>query len=432
MLMRRLLLALAVVGVAGAAACVALAWRPALDAIAPPAASSFPAAQVAAGEQLAGAGNCASCHTAAGGAAWGGGLGLQTPFGLVYSPNISPDPQTGIGTWSVEAFARALREGVDRDGAHLYPAMPYTHFTKLRDEDIRAIYAFLMTRPAVVATERENTVPFPFSVRALQAGWKQLFFERGTYQDVAGKSAAWNRGAYLAEGLAHCAACHTPRNRFGAERRDAPYAGARIDGWLAPALDASNPAPLAWTEQDLYDYLRTGDAHLHGVAAGPMAGVVHDGLSHLPDADVRALAIWFAESNGSATRAPAAAAALSLAVSRRLVDTGKETQPGAQLYLAACASCHYTGAPTATSSSGGLALSTAIASDDPSNFIRTVMGGLGTGASGPYMPGFAGALTDDDIVQLAAYLRRTRSDRPPWKNLPAAVAAARPPLDATP
>jgi mono/diheme cytochrome c family protein len=430
--MRRVLIALAVLLVAVVAGGFALAWRPSLAPIAPPPAGNFPAAQVAAGERLAGAGNCASCHTAPGGPALGGGIGVQTPFGVVYSTNITPDPKTGIGTWSAEAFARALREGVDRDGAHLYPAMPYTHFTKLRDEDVNALYAFVMTRPAVVATERENTVPFPLNVRALQAGWKLLFFDRGTYQDVAGQAAAWNRGAYLAQGITHCAACHTPRNRLGAERRDAPYAGARVDGWLAPALDASNPAPMPWTQQDLYDYLRTGDSPLHGVAAGPMAGVVHDGLSHLPDDDVRALATWFADGNGSAERAAGADAALALAVSRRGVDAGKETQPGANLYLAACASCHYTGAPTATRTAGGLALSTAIASDDPANFVRTVMTGVGRAASGPYMPGFAPALTDDDIVQLAAYVRRTRSDRPPWTNLPAAVAAARPPLDDTP
>lgn len=416
--------------------CVGISWRPSMEPVAPPAAASFTPTLVAFGAQLAAAGNCAACHTAPGGAAFAGGLGLETGFGLAYSSNITPDPQTGIGGWSEAAFARAMREGVDREGSHLLPAFPYTHFTKLSDADVKALYAFFMTRPAVVAEERENTIKFPFNVRALLAGWKLLFFDRGVYQNVRGKSEVWNRGAYLAEGLTHCAACHTLRNRFGAEQSQLAYAGAPFEGWLAPALNASNPAPLPWTQQDLYDYLRSGESEAHGVAAGAMASVVHDGLAKLPDADLRALATYFADINGSAARAPTAAAALALAASRRLVDAGRESEPGANLYLAACASCHYSAAAPAPAVRGSLSLSSALTSDDPANFIQTVMHGVGGAAqgrtTGPYMPGFALALTDTDIALLAAYLRRTRSDQPAWPNLPAAIAARRPPTAATP
>lgn len=426
----RILMAVVVLLLVG---CAGLFWRPALSPTPPPTAASFAPALVAAGAQLAAAGNCAACHTIAGGPPFGGGLGLETGFGLAYSTNISPDPQTGIGNWSETAFGRALRDGVARDGSHLLPVFPYTHFTKLTDADVKALYAFFMTRPAVIAPDRANTIRFPFNVRALQAGWKLLFFERGVYQNVAARSEPWNRGAYLAEGIAHCGACHTPRNRFGAELDDAAYAGAPFDGWLAPPLNAANPAPMPWTQQDLYDYLRTGESARHGVAAGAMAGVVHDGLAKLPDADVQALATYFADSNGSAVRAPTAAAALRLAMSRRLVDIGQETEPGANLYLAACASCHYSAPPTPPGVQGGLALSTSITADDPADFIQTVLQGIGgAGTAGPYMPGFANALTDLDIAQLATYLRRTRSDQPPWARLPAAVAARRAPSAANP
>lgn len=413
--------------------CVGIGWRSAVAPVSPPAADGFAPTLVTLGAQLAAAGNCAGCHTVAGGPAYGGGLGLETGFGLAYSTNISPDPQTGIGTWSEAAFARAMREGVARDGSHLLPAFPYTHFTKLTDADVNALYAFFMTRPAVVAPDRANTIKFPFNVRALQAGWKLLFFEGGAYQNVATKSEAWNRGAYLAEGITHCAACHTPRNRFGAERGHAAYAGAPFDGWLAPPLNASNPAPMPWTQQDLYDYLRTGESEAHGAAAGAMASVVHSGLSKLPDADLLALATYFADGNGSAARAPTAAAALTLASSRRLVDAGRETEPGANLYLAACASCHYSPAAKPPAVQGSLALSSALTADDPSNFIQTVMHGVGgSGTPGPYMPGFAVALSDNDIALLATYLRRTRSDQPAWTNLAAAIAARRPTTTATP
>ncbi len=429
-MIKRILMGSVVVLLVG---CVGISWRPAVAPVSPPAPESFAPALVESGAQLAAAGNCAGCHTAPGGQAYGGGLGLETGFGLAYSTNITPDPQTGIGNWSEEAFTRAMREGLDREGKHLLPAFPYTHFTKLTDGDVQALYAYFMTRRAVVAPDRENTIKFPFNVRALQAGWKLLFFDRGVYQNVAGKSETWNRGAYLAEGITHCAACHTPRNRLGAKQDNAPYAGAAFDGWLAPPLNAANPAPMPWTQQDLYDYLRTGESEAHGVAAGAMASVVHNGLAKLPDTDLQALATYFADGNGSAARAPAAAEALALAYSRRLVDAGRETEPGANLYLAACASCHYSPAAKPPAVQGSLALSTSITSDDPSNFIQTVMHGVGgAGTPGPYMPGFAAALTDGDIALLATYMRRTRSDQPPWPNLAAAIAARRPPTTATP
>jgi mono/diheme cytochrome c family protein len=193
---RRFLIGVVAIGVLGILGFGALAWRPAIAPIAPPAPESFAPALVAKGEALAGGGYCAECHTAKGGQKFAGGYPMPTPFGVLYSTNITPDPETGIGTWSEAAFARAMHEGVARDGSHLFPGFPYDHFTKLSDDDVKALYAYFMTRPTVRAPAPANTIPFPLNVRALQEGWKILFFRSGRFEPVAGRSAEWNRGAY--------------------------------------------------------------------------------------------------------------------------------------------------------------------------------------------------------------------------------------------
>jgi len=204
--------------------------------VTPPGSGDFPRELVAKGAELAAVGNCVTCHTASDGKPYAGGYPLQTPFGIVYATNITPDTETGIGRWSQDAFARAMREGVDREGRHLYPAFPYDHFTKTTDEDIRALYASVMTREPVRAHTPANTVSIP---RPLVALWKAMCFEPGVYRADPARDPRWNRGAYLAEGLAHCGACHTPRNRLGAEKKRESYAGGEVGGWHAPALNAS-------------------------------------------------------------------------------------------------------------------------------------------------------------------------------------------------
>ena len=213
---RRLLGLICVIAV-GVVAYAALAWRPSIAPIEPPAPQSFAAEQVARGKMLASAGNCAACHTVAGGPAFAGGYAMPTPFGTIYTTNITPDRETGIGAWSLAAFTRALREGVSRDGKHLFPAFPYNHFALLTDDDIGALYAYLMSLPPVKARTQPNTIPFPLDIRALQAGWKMIYFKPEPFRPDSSKSEEWNRGAYLAEGLAHCGACHTPRYIRGAE-----------------------------------------------------------------------------------------------------------------------------------------------------------------------------------------------------------------------
>ena len=424
-LKRLAIIAIAVV-VLGLLGFAVFAWRPAIAPIARPAPSSFDPASVAHGEILASAGYCSSCHTAAGGAPLAGGYAMATQFGTIYSTNITPDVDTGIGSWSEAAFRRAMRQGVRRDGAHLFPAFPYDHFNKLTDSDIAALYAYLMTRPSVHAPPRGSTVPFPLNIRMLQAGWKLLFFHPAPFRPDPAKSAAWNRGAYLAEGLSHCGACHTPRNGLGAEKSGRAYAGAPIDGWIAPPLDRTNPSPVPWSQDELTAYLATGISRFHGTAAGPMAAVPR-GLARLSPSDIQAIAVYFADRNGSAALAAQGAAAVRQAQAANAVGTGLQYAPAARLYTAACASCHYNNAKAPNPLRPDLALNSAVNLDDPTNLIRVILYGIDAkdGAPGVVMPAFGRGFTDADVARIAAYLRATRANKPAWPDLEAKVAAIR-------
>jgi mono/diheme cytochrome c family protein len=424
--LKRIVISVAAVGVLGLLGFFVLAWRPAIAPIDPPAKASFSAELIAKGEVLAGAGYCAVCHTRQGGQLLAGGYPMPTPFGTIYSTNITPEPETGIGRWSLEAFTRAMHEGISRDGSHLFPAFPYDHFTKVSDDDVGAIYAYLMTRPPVRAPAQTNTIPFPLNIRAFQEGWKILSFRSGRFEPVAGKSDEWNRGAYLALGLSHCGACHTPRNLLGAEKVVDAYAGAAIDNWIAPALTAANPAPVPWTKEELHSYLRNGMSVLHGTAAGPMSPVVH-GLSALPESDVQAIATYFADIDRAGDRLASLEPAVARAMSYAPLGTGLEFDADARLYLAACASCHYNSGPAPLAVRPDLALSSALSLPDPTNLIQVVLRGVGAqeGIPGIVMPSFAQAFTDADIVRIAAYLRRTRTSLPPWPDLDKKVAAIR-------
>jgi mono/diheme cytochrome c family protein len=350
---------------------------------------------------------------------------MATPFGVIYSTNITPDLESGIGAWSKAAFSRAMREGVARDGSHLFPAFPYDHFTKLSDGDVEALYAYFMTRPPVRAKAPASTIPFPFNIRAFQVGWKLLFFSPGRFQPVAGKSAEWNRGAYLAEGLSHCGACHTPRNLLGAEKSSHSYAGAVVDNWIAPALTAENPTPAPWTQDELFDYLSKGFSVLHGSAAGPMAPVVH-GLSALPDADVQALATYFADAGHAGDRMGATASAVARAMSYAPLGV-YEDGADARLYTAACASCHYNSGQMPLAARPELSLNSAVNLSEPDNLIQIILGGINSkgGIPGVVMPAFGQAFSDADIARIVAYLRRTRTNLPPWSDLESKIAEIR-------
>jgi len=423
MALRRLSVGAICVGVVAVVALLAFAWQPALPPIDYSAAAGPAAAdQIARGAILASAGNCAACHTDKGGTPFAGGYPIPTPFGTIYSTNITPDRDTGIGAWSLAAFTRAMREGVARDGRHLFPAFPYDHFAKLTDADIGALYAYLMSLPATQAETPANTMPFPFDIRALQAVWRATFVVDGPFQPDPAKSAEWNRGAYLAEGLAHCGACHTMRNVFGAEERGHPYGGAPIEGWAAWPLDVS-PSPARWTKQDFFTYLRGGTT-VHGRALGPMGPVIR-ALAPLPDADIEAIAAYFADLNRPQSATPEATAWQTMERARN-IRAAPEDEAGERLYLSVCGSCHG-GLRSKSATVAELPLSTALWSDKPHNFMLTVLDGVGaaTDAPGPTMPPFRQSLTNDQIILIENYLRHTWLHLPGWPYKPIAIERLR-------
>jgi len=428
-MIRRIIMAIVAAAVVALVSLFILSWRPAIAQIKQPNALNFSAESIAHGEVLAAEGHCASCHTRPGGQPFAGGYGLSTPFGIIYGTNITPDPNTGIGRWSLTAFTRAMREGVARDGSHLYPAFPYYAYTKLTDTDIGALYAYVMTRTAVNATVPANTVPFPLNLRFFEEGWKILFFRRGGYSADTSKSQEWNRGAYLAEALSDCTGCHTPRNPLGAEETKRAYAGALVEGWIAPALTQANPSPLPWTQEELFSYLRTGVSPLHGATDATMTQVIRGALALpiVPDSDVQAIALYFRdmERPGAAPSNTEAIATEALASSK--LGSEQEYDPDANLYAAACMSCHYNAGPVPLNPRPELALISDLRLSEPTNFIQVVLRGVSTtdGAQGLMMPAYASSLTDSEVARLAAYLRRTRTNLPPWGDVEDKVAAIR-------
>jgi mono/diheme cytochrome c family protein len=275
-----------------------------------------------------------------------------------------------------------------------------------------------------------NTIPFPLNIRAFQEGWKILFFTSGRYRPDPSKGAEWNRGAYLAEALSDCGGCHTPRNSLGAEKFRDAYAGAVIDNWIAPALTEANPSPVPWTQDELFSYLRTGLGPLHGAAtAATMTPIIREGLgdSTVPEADVRALAIYFSDIDHASVHQAAVTPAVSRALETSPLGSGQEYDPDARLYAGACMSCHYNAGPSPLPARPELALNSALTLTEPTNFVQIVLKGIGNtdGAPGLVMPSYGSSLTDADIARLAAYLRRTRTKLPPWPDLENKVAAVR-------
>jgi nicotinate dehydrogenase subunit B len=410
----------AVVGITAAM----LPWR-AIAPIARPDASVYSAATLARGKQLAGLGDCAVCHTAESGIANAGGRAIETPFGTIWSTNITPDPETGIGAWSYPAFERAMREGIHRDGRHLYPAFPYTHFAKATDADLQALYAHLMAQAPVRAKSPDNALAFPFNLRPLMAGWNALFHRPEIFAPDATKSEVWNRGAYLVEGLGHCGACHSPRNALGAERDSAYLAGGFAEGWEAPPLTSLSSAPIPWSEDELFAYLRTGESRFHGVAAGPMAPVVSE-LAGLPDQDIRAMAVYLGSFNNK-TIGKTEEVALAVKLETTTAPT-VASGPGARLYEGACAVCHSVGGPPLFGSRPSLALNSNLHGAAPHNLIQVILHGIATPASSDlgYMPAFKDSMTDAQIGELVSYLRwQFAPGKPPWTDVQAAVGQVR-------
>lgn len=363
---------------------------------------------VAKGEYLARAADCMPCHTGDPAKPFAGGLGLNTPFGTLFSVNITSDPETGIGDWTYEDFKNALHNGIRADGAYLYPAMPFDSYTQIEEEDLKALWAYVRRIPAVKAPNSDNQLSFPFNIRLGLAAWRELYFAPAFFQPTPGKTDEWNRGAYLVEALGHCTDCHSPRNFMGAVKGKDQFVGAEIDGFYAPDITS---AALAkdWTQDTLIQFLKTGTAPGKTQVFGPMAEVVHNSLSHLTDQDLAAMATYLLDSPPPAD-AP---------TPQRLSPLPDEVQHhAAKLYIDNCMTCHQAHGAGLAGSVPPLAGNPAVTAQEPYNIVMVVLEGLPADGNFGAMPSFAGSLSDQDIADLANYLRTS------WGNQAAPNASA--------
>ena len=350
--------------------------------------------QVQRGEYLARAGDCVSCHTADGGAPFAGGLRLDTPFGYMLAPNITPDPETGIGRWSRADFYRALHDGVNKRGQDMYPTMPYDFYTKATRDDIDAIYAYLRTVKPVRNAVTVNHLHFPFDQRWSMAAWRELYFTAGTYRPDPARTASWNRGAYLVEGFGHCSDCHSPRNLLGGIEKSKDFNGAVIDGWFALDLTSDITTGLgAWTVDEIATYLKTGAYKGKTTTLGPMAEVVRNSLSYLTDADRTAMAEYLK----------------SIPSESRLRTGLKAADPtrarGAALYMDNCGGCHQATGRGIRGVFPPLAGNGVVIASDPANILKVVDAGIKARGGYVPMPSFKDQLTDQQVAEIVNYIR---------------------------
>ncbi len=348
--------------------------------------------QVKRGEYIARAGDCFSCHTTPGGQPLAGGLRMDTPFGALITPNITPDNETGIGLWTPDDLYRAMHDGVNKAGQDLYPVMPYTFFTKVTRADVDDIYAYLRTVKPVANRVNVNQLRFPFDIRLTQMAWRELYFTEGTFAPDPTKSAQWNRGTYLVEGLGHCGACHSPRTILGGIKRGEQLTGAHVDHWFALNLTNDLRRGIGkFTDKQLVAFLKRGAVKGKTTAVGPMREVVHNSLSYLTDDDLMAIAIYLKSQPARGTPSPA-------------TSSFKPDTKAAHLYLDHCAPCHQAKGIGMPGAIPPLAGNPVVLAPDPSDVLSVVLGGVPARGAYMAMPSFA-SLRNDDVASIANYVR---------------------------
>jgi mono/diheme cytochrome c family protein len=368
--------------------------------------------QITRGNYLARAGDCMACHTARGGASYAGGRAIPTPFGSIYASNLTPDTATGIGSWTADDFWRALHNGKSKDGRFLYPAFPYTNYTKVTRADSDAMFAYFKTLAPVNQANREHELRFPYNQRILLAGWRALYFRPGVYRAENNQNAEWNRGAYLVQGLGHCNACHTNRNVLGATETAGDLAGGMIPllNWYAPSLTSDIEAGLGdWQLPHITQLLKTGVSP-RGAVFGPMAEVVRESLQYLSDNDVRAMAVYLKslpQNIGPPERQ---------VVRSRGPGPEELIKLGANLYGKHCVECHKANGEGAPLAYPPLAGNRAITTHSAINSIRIVLnGGYPPSTDGnprPYgMPPFGPFLNDQEVAAIVSYIRASWGNR---------------------
>jgi len=365
---------------------------------------------IAAGRYLVDAGDCASCHTDTAGKPFAGGRAIQTPFGVIYSSNITPDSETGIGKWSEKDFYDAMHHGMSRTGKYLYPAFPYPWFTKVSADDVRAIKAYLDTIPPVRQRNRRSKLPWPLSVRSVMAGWNALYFQEGVFQPDANKSVAWNRGAYLVQGLGHCGACHTATNAVGAPKKHQRLMGGDFGKhWYAPNLTRDLGDGLGnWSVEEIVEYLKTG-SNGKDAAGGPMAEVVENSTQYLSDSDLDAMATYLKDipAHENSSSAPAVAVADRTDLTR-----------GQALYDDNCTGCHMVNGAGLAQVFPSLKESSAVQAKVPDTLIHFILAGARKAVTpgkptGLSMPAFSGKLDDGELADLVNYIRNAWGNHAP-------------------
>jgi mono/diheme cytochrome c family protein len=372
---------------------------------------------IARGKSLTEAGDCASCHTADPSKPFAGGKRIDTPFGVIYSPNLTPDRDTGIGGWSDEEFYRALRYGVRRDGSRYYPAFPYPNFTRMIRDDLLAIRAYLATLTPVNNRPPPPQLRWPLNYRVVMRAWDFVFFRPGIFEPNQQKSAEWNRGGYLVTGAAHCGVCHTPKNMFGADKRGSAFGGGLVQGWFAPRLDGAERSGLkSWSVDDIAEYLasgRNGKSH----AGGLMAEVVVNSTSKMSDQDIRAIAVYLKDLPAGAPE-PAVAP-----------PPQSEMAAGKAIYDRTCVACHEADGSGAPRIYPPLPGNANLQSADPASTLRIILDGAQTmttprAPNTGSMSAYAKDLSDQQIADVTNYIRNSWGNAAPLVT-PAQVAKAR-------
>ncbi|WP_069384993.1 cytochrome c [Halomonas caseinilytica] len=374
------------------------------------------------GAYLARAGDCAACHTAPEGKPFAGGLGIESPFGTIYSTNITPDPEYGIGHYTEEQFAAALRDGKRADGANLYPAMPYPSYANLTDEDVHALYAYFMQGVESVATQPpETSLGFPFNQRWGITAWNWLFADQETFTPKADRNALTERGRYLVEGLGHCGSCHTPRGIAQQEKAlddgdDAYLAGAELNGWWVPSLRAGKGGDgqgiEGWDTQAIVDYLKTG-RNVHATVGGEMTSVIAHSTSHLTDLDLTSIAQYLKSLPANPANESVASADEREQATRETaarLTSAKHLSDGERLYIDNCAACHFNAGEGADRVFPQLAGNSLINADDLTGLIHTILAGARPPATPTIpaqlpMPGFSWRLSNEEVATLATFVR---------------------------
>jgi mono/diheme cytochrome c family protein len=375
------------------------------------------------GKYLAVAADCAACHTAPNRLPFAGGLPIETPLGTIYSTNITPSADFGLGRYTEEQFSRALRRGIRGDGSHLYPAMPYTSYAKFTDEDTHALYIYFTREVAPVeARAPETKLPFPMNIRLSMLAWNTLFLDRQVFTPDPKQSSQWNRGAYLVEGAAHCSTCHTPRGFLMQEETSHALSGAQVGPWYAPNITSDPASGIgSWSKEDLVAYLRTGHLREKAQAAGSMGEAVEHSFQYLSADDIDAIALYIKSvpaisdhsSNPSRFTVGTMFSELAVLRGRDGVKSDDSTPAGATLFAGNCVSCH---AAEAQGSKDGyypsLFHNSATGAKNPTNLIAAILYGVDRTVSGrqAFMPGFGGRptdanqLSDHDIAMIANYV----------------------------